>query len=137
MAFILTNHSLSPRVPVDDPLISGLSVTTPRAIDWLTLRFGAHVEHHLFPSISSRHAPAIRAAVRARWPERFQEMPLTAALALLHRTARVYRDATTLIDPRTGATFPTLMPRRPATANDLPATEPTHLHAAPTYLQAA
>jgi fatty acid desaturase len=111
MAFILTNHSLSPRVPVDDPLISGLSVTTPRAIDWLTLRFGAHVEHHLFPAVSSRHAAAIRTEVLARWPERFQEMPLATALGALHRTARVYLDATTLIDPTTGATFPTLAPR--------------------------
>lgn len=112
MAFIITNHSLSPRVPVDDPLISGLSVTTPRVIEWLTLRFGAHVEHHLFPRVSSRHAPVIRAAVLARWPERFQEMPLASALSRLHHTARVYLDATTLIDPATGQTFPTLMPRK-------------------------
>ena len=27
MAFILTNHSLSPRIRVNDPLVSGLSVT--------------------------------------------------------------------------------------------------------------
>jgi fatty acid desaturase len=111
MAFILTNHSLSPRVPVDDPLISGLSVTTPRLIDWLTLRFGAHVEHHLFPAMSSRHAGAVRTAVLARWPERFQEMTLGAALGALHRTGRVYLDATTLIDPMSGQTFPTLAPR--------------------------
>ncbi|HSN25075.1 MAG TPA: fatty acid desaturase [Kofleriaceae bacterium] len=127
MAFILTNHSLSPRVTIDDPLVSGLSVTTPRAIDWLTLGFGAHVEHHLFPRMSSRHAPAVRAAVLARWPERFQEMPLGAALGLLHRTARVYRDATTLIDPRTGATFATLMPRRPVRAREPSVSEPTYL----------
>ena len=114
MSFILTNHSLSPRVTVDDPLISGLSVTTPRAIDWLTLRFGYHVEHHLFPAMSSRHAPAVRAALLARWPERYQSMPLTAALARLHRTARVYLNATTLIDPMTGQTFPTLLPRKTA-----------------------
>lgn len=111
MAFILTNHSLSPRVTIDDPLISGLSVTTPPAIDWLTLRFGYHVEHHLFPAMSTRHAPAVRAAVMARWPERYQAMPLTTALARLHHTARVYLDATTLIDPMTGKTFPTLLPR--------------------------
>lgn len=118
MSFILTNHGLSPRVTVDDPLLSGLSVTTPRLIDWLTLRFGAHVEHHLFPRMSTRFAPAVRAALLARWPERFQEMPLVNAVGLLHRTARVYRDATTLVDPRTGQTFPTLMPRDHAMAAD-------------------
>jgi fatty acid desaturase len=130
MMFIVTNHCLSPRVPVDDPLLSGLSVTTPRVIDWLTLRFGAHVEHHLFPRVSSRFAPAIRAAVLARWPERFQEMPLATALGLLHRTARVYRDATTLIDPRTGQTFPTLMPGQAPAALEPVISEPVFLQSA-------
>ena len=37
-------------------------------------------------------------------------MPLTAALRKLHRTARVYQDATTLCDPKTGTKFPTLLP---------------------------
>lgn len=126
MAFIITNHSLSPRVPIDDPLASGLSVTTPRLVRWLTLGFGAHVEHHLFPRMSTRHAPAVRAAMLARWPERFQEMSLVAAVGRLHRTARVYLDATTLIDPRTGATFPTLMPR-PRVARDAELSEPALL----------
>jgi fatty acid desaturase len=99
-------------------------------IDWLTLRFGAHVEHHLFPRTSSRFAPAIRAAVLARWPERFQELPLATALGLLHRTARVYRDATTLIDPRTGETFPTLMPRQAPVAVEPVISEPVFLRQA-------
>jgi fatty acid desaturase len=110
MAFILTNHNLSPRVTIDDPLVTGLSVTTPRAIEWITLGFGYHVEHHLFPAMSTRHAPAVRALVEARWPERYKSMPLREALGRLHRTGRVYLDATTLYDPATGATFPTLMP---------------------------
>jgi fatty acid desaturase len=130
MMFIITNHSLSPRVPIDDPLLSGLSVTTPRVIDWLTLGFGAHVEHHLFPKMSSRFAPAVRAAVRARWPERFQEMPLVDALGRLHRTARVYLDATTLVDPTTGQTFPTLMPRKDPMAVEPRVSEPEYLRAA-------
>jgi fatty acid desaturase len=113
MAFILTNHSLSPRIAINDPLISGLSVTTPRVIDRLTLRFGYHVEHHLFPAMSSRHAPAIRALVQDRWPERYQSMSLVAALRALHNTARVYKDDTTLFDPLTGAEFSTLLPGHP------------------------
>ena len=39
-------------------------------------------------------------------------MPLTAALGQLHATARVYKNDTTLIDPKTGHEYPTLMPRR-------------------------
>jgi len=111
MSFILTNHSLSPRVEINDPLVSGLSVTAPRWIEWVTLRFGYHVEHHVFPAMSSRHARAVRDLLRKHWPARYQSMPLRAALRQLHRTARVYKDAVTLIDPRTGREFATLMPR--------------------------
>jgi fatty acid desaturase len=111
MSFILTNHSLSPRVEINDPLVSGLSVTAPRWIEWLTLQFGYHVEHHLFPAMSSRHARTVRELLRRRWPGRYQSMPLRVALRELHRTSRIYKDAVTLIDPRTGREFATLMPR--------------------------
>jgi hypothetical protein len=67
---------------------SGLSVTAPRWIEWVTLRFGYHVEHHLF---------AVRDLIRMQWPRRYQSMPLATAV--------------TLIDPRTGREFPTLMPQ--------------------------
>jgi len=108
MAFILTNHSLSPRVAINDPLVSSLTVTTPRVIEWLTLGFGFHVEHHVFPAMSSRHAPAVRKLLQARWPERYRSMSLVEALRRLHRTARVYKTPTTLCDPRTGDEFATL-----------------------------
>jgi fatty acid desaturase len=119
MAFILTNHSLSPQIAINDPLINGLSVTTSRLVEWLTLQFGFHVEHHLFPAMSSRHAPAVRALVQARWPERYQSMPLFDALRRLHRTARVYKDATTLVDPQTGREYSTLLPRPPGQSAEL------------------
>ena len=76
----------------------------------LTLGFGFHGEHHLFPAMSTRHAPKVRALLLAKWPERYQSMPLGTALATLHRTARVYRDNVTLTDPRSGAVWPTLLP---------------------------
>jgi fatty acid desaturase len=110
MAFILTNHGLSPRVEINDPLVSGLSVTAPRWLEWMTLQFGYHVEHHLFPAMSSRHARCVRELLHRRWPQRYQSMPLRKALAKLHNTARVYKDAVTLVDPRTGREYPTLMP---------------------------
>lgn len=114
MAFILTNHGLSPQTEINDPLINSLSVTVSPLYDWLTLGFGYHVEHHLFPAMSTRHAPAVKAAILARWPERYQSMPLAAALRALHRTARVYRDQVTLTDPRTGAVWSVLLPREAA-----------------------
>jgi len=111
MAYILTNHGLSPLTDINDPLVNSLSVTVPRWVEWLTLGFGHHTEHHLFPAMSTRHAPAVREAILARWPERYQSMPLGAALLRLHRTARVYHDPVTLTDPRSGGVWPTLRPR--------------------------
>ncbi len=110
MSFILTNHALSPRVEINDPLVSGLSVTSPKWVEWLTLGFGYHVEHHLFPAMSSRHAPAVRDLLMTHWPERYQTMPHGKALWALHSTGRIYKDATTLVDPMTGTEYPTLMP---------------------------
>ncbi len=113
MSFILTNHGLSPLVDVNDPVVSGLSVTTSRLVDRLTLNFGFHVEHHIFPAMSSRHAPLVRSLILDKWPERYQTMSLAKALVALHRTSRVYKDPVTLIDPRTGEEFPALVPSEP------------------------
>src|SRR5204862_6701569 len=109
MSFILTNHGLSPRVSINDPLVSGLSVTGPRWLEWVTLKFGYHVEHHLFPAMSSRHARSVRTLLRRHWPARHQSLPLHSALSQLHNTARIYKDAVTLVDPRTALEYPTLM----------------------------
>jgi fatty acid desaturase len=111
MAFIFTNHSLSPLGDVNDPLANSLSVTLPRWAEWLTMRFGFHVEHHLFPGMSSRHAPLVRERVLLRWPERYQSMSLGRALLRLHRSPRVYQDEIVLVDPNTGASALALAPR--------------------------
>jgi fatty acid desaturase len=120
MTFIMTNHNLSPLSPINDPLVNSLSVTLPRVLEWLTLDFGFHVEHHLFPTMSTRHGRAVREVLRARFPERYQSLPLPTAIRRLHNTARVYRDDTTLIDPRTGETWPTLTPRPKLRADATP-----------------
>ena len=111
MAFIFTNHGLSPVTATNDPLANSLSVTTPRLIEWLTLGFGYHVEHHLFPAMSTRHAPALRANLQTLWPNRYQSMSLWKALRTLHGTGRVYQNDTTLSDPPSGLEWPTLAPR--------------------------
>ncbi len=117
MAHILTNHTLSPHTEVNDPLVNTLSVTVPRWLEWSTLQFGYHVEHHIFPWMSARHARAVRAEIMVRWPERYQSMPLSQALHTLHRTARVYKTPTTLIDVRGRREWSTLMPRVANTAS--------------------
>lgn len=108
MAHIVTNHSLSRMTEVNDPLANSLSVTVPRWFSIYTLQFGLHVEHHMFPSVSGRHTPYVRELIREHWGERYRSMPLTAALHRMFITGRVYKDATTLCDPLTGAEAPTL-----------------------------
>jgi fatty acid desaturase len=114
MSFILTNHSLSPLTEINDPLRNSLSVTAPRVVEWLTLGFGYHVEHHLFPAMSARHAPEVRALLRAHYPGRYQSMPLCRATAALHSSARIYKNATTLTDPNSGREWPALEATEPA-----------------------
>jgi fatty acid desaturase len=106
MTFIMTNHALSPISKDNDPVASSLTVTLPRWIEWLTLGFGYHVEHHVFPAMSARHAPRVRAALAERWGETYRSMPLFSALRLLHQTGRVYADETTLCDPKSGKSWP-------------------------------
>lgn len=108
MGYILTNHGLSPIGETNDPLLNSLTVTVPRWVSFLSLGFGYHVEHHVFPSVSARHGARIQAELRKQFPDRYQAMPLLTALHTLHRTARVYADDTTLLDPTTGRTWPTL-----------------------------
>jgi fatty acid desaturase len=111
IAFILTNHSLSPYIPINDPLITGLSVTVPKIVDLLTINFGFHTEHHLFPAMSSRHAKLIRKLCLEHWPERYQALPMGFALLELNRSGRVYKDSMTLYDPDSGKEYKALLPR--------------------------
>ena len=127
MSFILTNHSLSPLTNVNDPLANSLTVTTPRWVQWLTLGFGFHVEHHLFPAMSARHAREVSGILRARWPDRYQSMPLSRATRALYLSPRVYKDRTTLVDPGSGLEWPTLaLPRTQAASSREPAGVPDH-----------
>lgn len=104
MAHILTNHGLCPTDETNNPLKGSLSVTVPAWFSWLTLGFGYHVEHHLFPAMSHRHGPRVSRWLRRHYPDQYQHLPLVTALVRVCRNPRVYQDATTLVDPRTGVT---------------------------------
>jgi fatty acid desaturase len=108
MAYILTNHSLSSITEINDPLVNSLSVTVPRWYSLYSLQFGLHVEHHLFPAVSARHAPQIRDLIEQRWSDSYRTLPLGGALKRMFVTGRIYKDSTTLLDPRTGTEAPTL-----------------------------
>jgi fatty acid desaturase len=125
MAYILTNHSLSPYTEVNDPLLNSLSVRAPKIVEILHLQFGYHVEHHLFPTLSPARAPLVRALLRKHFPERYQSLTIVEALLALARTPRIHGSATTLVDPATGQEFPTLLPgEKPAEAETPPVAVP-------------
>jgi len=110
MSYIATNHFLNPLTEVNDPLTNTLSVTSPRWLERLHLQFGYHVEHHLFPTLSGRHAPSVRDALVRLHGDRYLAMPHARALRLLYTRPKLHDGHDTLIDPRTLAAFHTLAP---------------------------
>lgn len=112
MAFIITNHSLSPLKNHNDTLSTSLTVSVPAWVDFYALGFGYHVEHHLFPSMSNRHGKEVSSILSKQFPERYQIMPLLQALKLMFRSPRVYLGEDLLIDPESGEKWSTLGPDR-------------------------
>lgn len=110
MAYIATNHFLNPLTETNDPLANTLSVTAPRWLEALHLHFGYHVEHHIFPTMSGRHAPAVRDVLVRLYGERYLTMPHARALRLLYARPKLHGDHDTLVDPRTRAAFRALAP---------------------------
>jgi fatty acid desaturase len=110
MSYIATNHFLNPLTELNDPLANTLSVTTPRWLERLHLQFGYHVEHHLFPTLSGRHAPAVRDVVVRLYGARYLTMPHARALRLLYARPKLHDGHDTLVDPRTQAAFHALAP---------------------------
>ncbi|NJM09540.1 MAG: hypothetical protein HC883_01170 [Bdellovibrionaceae bacterium] len=108
MSYIATNHNLCPLTNVNDPLINTLSVTNHPVLEFLSLNFGYHVEHHIFPNVNGKHAKQIHRALVAKFPTNYKVMPKYRVIQALYRTPRIYKNARTLVHPETGATAPTL-----------------------------
>lgn len=108
MSYISTNHNLSPLTSENDPLRNSLTVTNHPVIEFFTLNFGYHVEHHLFPTVSGKHAKLIHAELIRKFPETYRYMPKWDAVRALYCTARIYKNQSTLMHPETLATFDTL-----------------------------
>jgi hypothetical protein len=111
MSYIATNHFLNPLTDVNDPLANTLSVTSPRWLERMHLEFGYHVEHHVFPTMSGRHAP--RGARRHGRALR-RSLPAHARTAVrsacLYTRPKVHGTHDTLVDPRTLETYRALVP---------------------------
>ncbi len=99
MSYIATNHFMRPLTKSNDPIENSMSVTTLPVLDRLHFNFSHHVEHHLFPNMSGKHAPRVRAWLQEHEADRYVSPAHWLAFSYLYRTPRVYLDATTLCDP--------------------------------------
>ena len=100
MSYIATNHLLRPLGEKTDALLGAMSVATPAPFDRLHFRFSHHVEHHLFPAMSGRDLPLVRAWLLRHAVDRFVCVSHPRAIRALYATPRTYRDLATLVDPR-------------------------------------
>lgn len=108
LSYILTNHNISPLTKINDPLENTLTVTTNPFFDFIHLNFGYHVEHHLFPRVSSRHNKKIHRLLKEMYPGKYKSMPKWKALKYLYQTPRLYKNSNELIHPKTLKTYPTI-----------------------------
>lgn len=108
MSYISTNHNISPLTKVNDPLVNSLTVTTNPVFDFFHLNFGYHVEHHIFPRMSGAYAKKVHIELKKLFPDTYQFMKKSEALKLLYSTSRIYKNHTTLINPKTLETYKTL-----------------------------
>lgn len=108
MSYISTNHNLSPLTKVNDPLINSLSVSNYQWLEFLHLNFGYHVEHHIFPRMSGAYTKKVHDVLKNQFSESYQCMPKAMAIKQLYSTARIYKNATTLIHPITLKTHTTV-----------------------------
>jgi fatty acid desaturase len=108
MSYISTNHNISPLTKVNDPLMNSLTVTTNPVFDFFHLNFGYHTEHHIFPRMSGAYTKKVHYELKKMFPDTYQYMPKSQALKLLYSTPRIYKNHTTLINPKTLERFSTL-----------------------------
>lgn len=108
MSYISTNHNISPLTKVNDPLMNSLTVTTNKLCDFFHMNFGYHVEHHIFPRMSGAYTKKVHEELKKQFPDTYQYMKKSEALKLLYGTARIYKNSTTLINPKTLQTYKTL-----------------------------
>jgi fatty acid desaturase len=105
MHYISTNHNISPLTKHNDPLINSLTVTNNKALEWLHFNFGYHVEHHIFPTMSTLHIKRVHEVLKKDFPDTYQYTTIDFAMAKLYQTPRIYKTANVLIHPDTLKTF--------------------------------
>ena len=98
MLYIHTNHFLSPLTgEIDDPLLNSLSIKDCWLVDKIFSNFSHHVEHHLFPAMSSVHYPKVRKLLLEHYGDRYKMMTMYEAVKMLFKTPRIYATYTSFI----------------------------------------
>ena len=93
MIYIATNHWLQPASEEhDNPFVNTASVRTHPVLDWLHFNFSHHQEHHVFPAMSPRYAPLVRAHLRALSPRASIVYPHLRALRTLFWRPALYSE---------------------------------------------
>jgi fatty acid desaturase len=106
MTYIITNHQLRPLSDEADQLGGSMSVTSWPPFDLLFHHFSHHIEHHLFPSMSTVHAPAVRRLLRRFAGAYYLAPQHWRALRLVYSTPKAHKDNDTLVDTLTGREVP-------------------------------
>lgn len=110
MAYVVTNHFISPATnDENDPLLNSLTVRSGKFIETMHLQNNFHVEHHVFPSINPSQAVKVRDILVKKWPDKYQEMNHFKAIYLVYKTPRLYKESTTLKNPRNDKEAHTLL----------------------------
>jgi fatty acid desaturase len=101
VSYIMTQHFLRPLNTThnNDPLDNTISVITHPFVDFVHLNFGYHLEHHLFPSMSSKYAPKISKILQDKFGDRYIRLPFLRVLFYSLNNSRIYLDSDTLVVP--------------------------------------
>jgi fatty acid desaturase len=106
MSYVVTNHFLRPLADDGDQLATTMSVTTHRWLDLVHFHFSHHAEHHLFPAMSSKYFPLVRASLRRHAGDRYLAPPHWRALRMVFGTPRFHDPRDVLVDPASGRAMP-------------------------------
>ncbi len=102
LSYVVTNHMVRPLSDKTDTLSTTMSVTTFKLLDRIHFHFSHHVEHHLFPAMSSSMTPHVRHSLVQHFGDRYLAPPHWRALLMVYQTPRVYDGPQALIEPYSG-----------------------------------
>ena len=78
--YVYTNHMLRPLMAESDPLLGTTSVEVPAWVSWMHSHFNHHIEHHVFPAMSSKWYPQVSRLLREHFPDRYHRLPYREAV---------------------------------------------------------